>query len=76
VTPAAAEDGFLTLKTTPWTKVSIGGTPYGSTPLFRVKLHPGQLSVVLVNEQEGINETKTVKIVAGELTKLDLMLGK
>ncbi len=73
---AAAEDGFLTLKTTPWTKVSIAGTPYGSTPLFKVKLRPGTYSVVLVNEQEGINETRSVTIPAGEVAKLDLVLKK
>jgi len=73
---APAEDGFLTLKTTPWTKVTIAGTPYGSTPLFKIKLKPGTYSMLLVNEQEGVNETRSVVVKPGEVNKLDLLLKK
>lgn len=60
----AAKSGFLTLNTQPWVKVSIDGQPYGSTPLFKIRLTPGRHKVRLVNEQEGVNVTRTVTVKA------------
>ena len=73
-TPPSTEDGYLTLKTIPWTQVSIGGTPYGTTPVFKIKLPPGKCVLTLVNEGAGINEKRTVEIKPGELTKVDFTL--
>ena len=67
---AAGEDGFLTLRTSPWTNVTIDGEPYGPSPLFKTKLTPGPHTVRLVNEQSGIDVTKTVTIRPGESEKV------
>jgi serine/threonine-protein kinase len=61
--------GFLTLHTQPWAKVSIDGQPYGSTPLFKIKLEPGKHTVKLVNEQEGVNVTRNVVVKSGQNLK-------
>lgn len=66
--------GFLTLSTTPWTKVSVGRDVLGSTPLFKVKLPAGEHVLTLVNEGQNLNTTRKVTIRAGEVTKLDLQL--
>ncbi|HEY3450623.1 MAG TPA: serine/threonine-protein kinase [Myxococcales bacterium] len=71
---ADAKEGFLSLNTTPWTEVTIAGQPFGTTPLFRIKLAPGSHVVELVNGEEGIRQKRTVAIKAGETTKLDLVL--
>ncbi|HEY3446154.1 MAG TPA: protein kinase [Myxococcales bacterium] len=73
-TPASSEDGYLTLKTVPWTQVTIGGAPYGVTPVFKIKLAPGKHSVTLVNEAAGIKEQRVVEIKPGELTKAEFTL--
>jgi len=72
--PAAKEDGYLTLKTVPWTQVSIAGRPYGVTPVFKLKLAPGRHKVALVNEAAGIREQREVEIRPGELTKVEFKL--
>jgi serine/threonine-protein kinase len=72
--PPVKGPGFLTLSTTPWTKVSVAGEVLGSTPLFKVKLPAGEHTMTLVNEGQGINTTRKVTIRAGEVTKLDLQL--
>ena len=73
-TPAAAastELGALTLHTVPWTKVTIDNDPYGSTPIFKVKLAAGQHKVRLVNDQENIDVTKTIEIKPGQVSKFN-----
>lgn len=71
-----ASEGYLTIKTTPWTKVTIAGAPYGATPVFKLRLPAGKHMVQLTNETEGIDATRVVQIKGGETTKLDLMLEK
>lgn len=74
-TPAVASGpGFLTLSTTPWTKVSTGRDVLGSTPLFKVRLPAGEHTLQLVNEGQNINVTRRVTIKQGEVTKLDVKL--
>lgn len=68
--------GTLTLKTVPWTKVAIDGEPYGSTPVFKIKLQPGSHRMELVNEQEGIRVTRMITIKPGKTHKLNLDLTK
>lgn len=72
--PAPAENGFLTLRTTPWVKVSIDGKPFGSTPLYKAELAPGQRRLQLVNEELGIDVERVISISAGKTKKLDLQL--
>jgi hypothetical protein len=71
-----AEPGFLTLKTTPWTKVFIDGDPYNSTPLFKVRLSAGKHKLRLINEGAGIDVKRSVTISPGKNRKLDLNLKK
>ena len=74
-TPAAPQvlkNGFLTLRTKPWTKVFIDGKPHGSTPLYRVELAPGKHTLHLENEQMDVDVKKKLVIKSGETTKLDL----
>ncbi len=73
-TPAAGGEGYLTLKTTPWTNVSIDGELYGPSPLFKIKLPAGEHTVVLVNEQHGVRVTRKVTIRAGQTEKVDWAL--
>ncbi len=73
-TPADAKEGYLSLKTTPWTEVTIDSQPFGTTPLFKIKLAPGAHAVELVNGEEGIRLRRSVTIQPGETTKLDWAL--
>jgi hypothetical protein len=61
--------GFLSVRTTPWVKVHIDGTPLSSTPLFKEKVKPGKHALKLVNEELGIHVEKTITIVPGETLK-------
>jgi len=73
--PAPAKaNGYLTLNTEPWVKVSIDDKPYGSTPLYKVELAPGPHSLHLANEGAGISVVRKVTISSGETTKLNLGL--
>ncbi|MBN2361133.1 MAG: PEGA domain-containing protein, partial [Deltaproteobacteria bacterium] len=72
----STELGALTLDTTPWTRVTIDNDPYGSTPVFKIKLAPGRHKLRLVNEQENIDVSKTVEIKSGQVSKLNYDLSK
>jgi hypothetical protein len=66
--------GTLTLRTTPWAKVTIDGKPFGSTPLYKVELGSGPHTVRLVNEEFGVDETRKVIIKPGQASRLNLTL--
>ena len=72
--PVAEGPGYLTLSTSPWTKVSVGGDLLGSTPLYKARLSAGTQTLTLVNEGKGINTTRTVVIKPGEVTRIELKL--
>ncbi|WP_394828364.1 protein kinase domain-containing protein [Pendulispora albinea] len=61
-----ADDGFLTLDTYPWTKVSEGGRVLGTTPILRVPLAAGSHTLTLENPDDGIKQSFTVTIKSGE----------
>ncbi len=71
-TPAAtapapeAEQGFLTIDTYPWTRVSENGRVLGNTPLVRVPLSAGTHVLTLENPQDNVRQTTTVVIKANE----------
>ncbi len=65
-TPEAATNGFLTLDTYPWTRVSLNGRVLGTTPLVRVPLPPGAHTLTLENPAEGIRRTTTVNVKSGD----------
>ncbi len=71
---AGGGPGFLTLDTTPWTKVSIDGDPYGLVPLSRKRLPSGKHTLELVNEGENIRVTRVIEISPNKVTKLQLTL--
>ena len=66
--PAAEAQGFLTLDTYPWTKVSENGRVLGNTPLVGVPLAAGTHVLTLDNPQDNIHQTTTVVVKAGETT--------
>ncbi len=65
---AASSDapGFLTLATTPWTRVRLGSRDLGTTPLIRLELPPGTHTLSLENPEAGISQTYRVTIRSGE----------
>ncbi|HEU4408001.1 MAG TPA: serine/threonine-protein kinase [Polyangiaceae bacterium] len=65
---APAANGFLTLDTYPWTRVSVGGRALGTTPVVRVPLPPGTHTVVLENPEKGLRQVTSVTIKSGETT--------
>ncbi len=69
VAEPAAEPGFLSFDTYPWTKVSEGGRSLGTTPLNRVPLSPGTHTLTLENAEQGITKTHVVVIKSGETTR-------
>jgi serine/threonine-protein kinase len=60
--------GKLTLNTTPWTRVSLGKTVLGDTPLIEVPVPAGKQVLKLVNEAEGVSQTIEVQIKPGQTT--------
>jgi len=64
--PVTAEPGFLSLVTTPWTNVMLGGRELGQTPLIRVELPPGTHTLHLRNPAANIDRTYRVTIEPGQ----------
>jgi serine/threonine-protein kinase len=58
--------GFVTFDTYPWTKVSEGGTPLGTTPLVHISLPAGSHTLTLDNPDQGIHQTYALTVKAGE----------
>jgi serine/threonine-protein kinase len=65
-TRAVVEYGFLTLDTTPWSHVSVDGSPLGQTPIVRARLPAGLHTLTLANGERGIATTYQVSIEAGK----------
>jgi eukaryotic-like serine/threonine-protein kinase len=65
---AAPSFGFLTIDTSPWSLVSIGGRPLGQTPLMNVKLPAGSQVLSLRNPEQGIETSYPVTIESGKTT--------
>jgi len=63
---AAADFGYLTLDTSPWANVSVGGNSLGQTPVVRAKLPVGTHTVQLSNPERGISTTYQVTIQPGK----------
>lgn len=60
--------GYLTLDTTPWSNVSLGGVALGQTPLVSVELPAGEHLLELVNPELGISSRYVVAITGGATT--------
>jgi serine/threonine-protein kinase len=63
---AAEAFGFLTIDTTPWSFVSMGGKPLGQTPLVGVKLPVGVHVLSLKSPDTGRETSYTVNIEPGK----------
>ena len=63
---SAPSFGFLTIDTSPWSLVSVGGKVLGQTPLVGVKLPSGTQVLSLRNPELGIETSYTVTIEAGK----------
>jgi len=72
--PTADCFGALTLDTTPWSKVTIDGDPYGTTPLFVRRIKGGVHKVVFENEAEGLNVVRSVTTKCDDPVKLKFTL--
>jgi serine/threonine-protein kinase len=59
-------NGFLTLDTYPWTRVTEGGRVLGTTPLVRVPLSPGVHTLMLENPGENVKKMTTITVKSGE----------
>jgi hypothetical protein len=66
---AVAAEGFLTVSTKPWAKISIDGKPYGTTPVAKIPLAAGTHTIKLQKEGSGPEITRRVTVNAGEVTK-------
>ena len=64
----AASFGFLTIDTSPWSLVSVGGRLLGQTPLMNVKLATGSQVLSLKNPEQGIETSYPVQIETGKTT--------
>ncbi|HEY3256168.1 MAG TPA: protein kinase, partial [Polyangiaceae bacterium] len=60
--------GFLTIDTSPWSQVSVGGRNLGQTPLIGVKLPSGTQVLSLKNPELGIETSYPVTIETGKTT--------
>lgn len=58
--------GLVSLNTIPWSRVSIDGKRYGTTPLLRLRLTAGPHRVVLENPQRGLKKTLWLRVRAGQ----------
>ena len=74
VAEAARGKGRLSLETNPWTKVYLGKTALGETPILEVPVPSGKLRLRLVNEESKIDTVIEVQVEAGKTTvkKLEL----
>jgi serine/threonine-protein kinase len=70
----AVEEGLLTLETVPWTTVFLGGKKLGDTPLIGMKVPAGEITLLLVNDVEGIRQEYVVVVRPGQTTKKRLGL--
>ncbi len=60
--------GFLTIDTSPWSQVSVGGKLLGQTPLISVKLPVGSQLLSLKNPEQGIETSYPITIESGKTT--------
>jgi eukaryotic-like serine/threonine-protein kinase len=62
------DEGYLTLDTTPWSIVSVGGRVLGQTPIIRAPLPPGEVVLSLSNPERKIHSSYSVRIESGKIS--------
>jgi len=73
--PPAEEPGFLTISTSPWSKVTEGGKVIcATTPCVKVPMSPGNHVLTLENTEKGIKKTHPVTIKSGEVTPKNIAI--
>jgi len=72
--PVETGTGYLTLRTSPWTRVFQGKVDLGDSPLFKIELPVGKVKLRLVNKEKGIDERVEVTIKKDEVTTVDKKL--
>ncbi|MBS2016653.1 MAG: serine/threonine protein kinase [Deltaproteobacteria bacterium] len=71
----AAEPGFVTLSSYPWSKVTEGGRVVcPATPCNKVQMSPGTHTLTFENADQGLKQTTTVTIKSGETVVRNLGL--
>jgi serine/threonine-protein kinase len=72
--PRPVAMGRLTLKTTPWTSVFLGGKKLGDTPLVEVPLPAGTHVLKLTNPDSNLESSIEVEVKPGQTTTKKLRL--
>jgi serine/threonine-protein kinase len=73
--PKDEDPGFLTIQTTPWSKVTLNGKVIcQTTPCNKVPVAPGSYVITLENAEKGIKKTHPVTIKSGEVTPKNIAL--
>lgn len=73
--PKEEDPGFLTIQTTPWSKVTLNGKVIcQTTPCNKVPVAPGSYVLTLENAEKGIKKTHPVTIKSGEVTPKNIAL--
>lgn len=70
---AVAPDGYLSIKSIPWSRVYVRGRLLGITPLAQVRLAPGRYELLLKNPEHKDKRVR-VTISADETTKVAVTL--
>ncbi|MDX2011636.1 MAG: serine/threonine-protein kinase [Myxococcaceae bacterium] len=66
--------GLLSLSTEPWSMVTIDGADAESTPVVQRSLPAGRHTLTLVNEEQGLKDTRVIEIAPGQHLKLRIAL--
>jgi serine/threonine-protein kinase len=70
---AAIPDGYLSIKSKPWSRVFVGTRFLGITPLAQVRLRPGRHELVLRNPEQKEKRVR-INIASEETTKVSVTL--
>ncbi|HEX4621967.1 MAG TPA: serine/threonine-protein kinase [Myxococcaceae bacterium] len=66
--------GTLWIKVHPWARVFLDGEPHCVTPIEPFSAKPGTHSLILVNEELGVRQSRTVEVAAGKQTEVKVSL--
>jgi serine/threonine-protein kinase len=72
--PPTQTAGTVWIKVHPWARVFLDGEPHGVTPMEPFSAKPGTHSLILVNEELGVRQSRTVEVEAGKQTEVKVSL--
>ena len=68
--PASDEPGKLSVQVSSgWAKVYVDGAYVDTTPLFELKIAPGNYTIRVVNERTGLDRSERVAVKSGEVSR-------